>query len=55
MTQTIMTQTIMRGIEAMAEAGSGLTPVAPIAGGFGAWRKAGGPVEAWVPKPRSRA
>ena len=28
----------------------GLKPVAHIAGGFAAWRDAGGPVEAWVPK-----
>ncbi|WP_420135821.1 rhodanese-like domain-containing protein [Rhodopseudomonas sp.] len=28
----------------------GLKPVAHIEGGFGAWRDAGGPVEAWVPK-----
>lgn len=28
----------------------GLQPVAHIEGGFGAWRDAGGPVEAWVPK-----
>ena len=28
----------------------GLRPVAHIAGGFGAWRKAGGPVEAPAPK-----
>ena len=31
----------------------GLKPVAHIEGGFGAWKKAGGPVEAWTPKPRS--
>ena len=31
----------------------GLKPVAHIRGGFGAWKKAGGPVEAWVPKPKS--
>ena len=30
----------------------GLKPVAHIGGGFGAWKKAGGPVEAWVPKPK---
>ena len=30
----------------------GLKPVAHIEGGFGAWKKAGGPVEAWVPKPK---
>ena len=30
----------------------GLKPVAHIEGGFGAWRKAGGPVEAWTPKPK---
>jgi rhodanese-related sulfurtransferase len=29
----------------------GLKPVAHIGGGFGAWKKAGGPVEAWTPKP----
>ncbi|MFT4097832.1 MAG: rhodanese-like domain-containing protein [Rhodoblastus sp.] len=28
----------------------GLKPVAHIAGGYGAWKKAGGPTEAWVPK-----
>ncbi|MGP9809969.1 rhodanese-like domain-containing protein [Rhodopseudomonas sp. NSM] len=28
----------------------GLKPVAHIEGGFAAWRDAGGPVEAWVPK-----
>ena len=28
----------------------GLKPVAHIEGGFGAWKKAGGPVEAWTPK-----
>jgi len=28
----------------------GLKPVAHIAGGFAAWRDAGGPVEAWAPK-----
>jgi rhodanese-related sulfurtransferase len=31
----------------------GLKPVAHIRGGFGAWKKAGGPVEAWMPKPKS--
>ena len=31
----------------------GLKPVAHIGGGFGAWKKAGGPVEAWVPKQKS--
>jgi 3-mercaptopyruvate sulfurtransferase SseA len=30
----------------------GLRPVAHIAGGFGAWRKAGGPVDAATPKPK---
>jgi rhodanese-related sulfurtransferase len=30
----------------------GLTPVAHIQGGFGAWKKSGGPVEAWAPKPK---
>lgn len=30
----------------------GLKPVAHIEGGFGAWKKAGGPVEAWAPKLR---
>jgi rhodanese-related sulfurtransferase len=30
----------------------GLKPVAHIEGGFGAWKKAGGPVEAWTPKPK---
>jgi rhodanese-related sulfurtransferase len=33
----------------------GLKPVAHIRGGFGAWKKAGGPVEAWVPKQKSEA
>ncbi len=28
----------------------GLSPVAHIEGGFGAWKRAGGPVEAWTPK-----
>ncbi|NNM72901.1 rhodanese-like domain-containing protein [Enterovirga aerilata] len=31
----------------------GLKPVAHIEGGFGAWKKAGGPVEPWTPKARS--
>jgi rhodanese-related sulfurtransferase len=31
----------------------GLKPVAHIRGGFGAWKKAGGPIEAWVPKPKN--
>ena len=31
----------------------GLKPDAHIEGGFGAWKKAGGPVEAWAPKPKS--
>jgi rhodanese-related sulfurtransferase len=30
----------------------GLKPVAHILGGFGAWKKAGGPVEAYVPKDK---
>jgi rhodanese-related sulfurtransferase len=30
----------------------GLRPVAHIEGGFGAWKSAGGPVEAWTPKQR---
>jgi rhodanese-related sulfurtransferase len=30
----------------------GLTPVAHIGGGFGAWKKAGGPVETVTPKAR---
>jgi len=30
----------------------GLKPVAHIGGGFAAWRDAGGPVEAWVPKKK---
>jgi rhodanese-related sulfurtransferase len=29
----------------------GLKPVAHIRGGFGAWKKAGGPVEEMPPKP----
>jgi rhodanese-related sulfurtransferase len=28
----------------------GLSPVAHIEGGFAAWKRAGGPVEAWTPK-----
>lgn len=28
----------------------GLKPVAHIEGGYGAWKKAGGPTEAWTPK-----
>lgn len=31
----------------------GLRPVAHIAGGFAAWREAGGPVEMLQPKPRN--
>jgi rhodanese-related sulfurtransferase len=31
----------------------GLKPVAHIRGGFGAWKAAGGPVEAPVPKPKA--
>jgi rhodanese-related sulfurtransferase len=31
----------------------GLGPVAHIAGGFGAWRKANGPLEARAAKPKS--
>jgi rhodanese-related sulfurtransferase len=30
----------------------GLKPVAHVEGGFGAWKKAGGPVEPWAPKPK---
>ncbi|MCB1523108.1 MAG: rhodanese-like domain-containing protein [Rhodoblastus sp.] len=30
----------------------GLKPVAHIEGGYGAWKKAGGPTEAWVPRAR---
>ena len=30
----------------------GLRPVAHIEGGFGAWKKAGGPVESWTPKQK---
>ncbi len=30
----------------------GLKPVAHVRGGFGAWREAGGPVEAPAPQPR---
>jgi rhodanese-related sulfurtransferase len=30
----------------------GLTPVAHVHGGFGAWKKAGAPVETIEPKPR---
>ena len=32
----------------------GLKPVAHIRGGFGAWKKAGGPVEAPEPKPEKK-
>ncbi len=31
----------------------GLRPVAHIRGGFGAWKKSGGPVEASEPKPKA--
>ena len=31
----------------------GLKPVAHMAGGFAAWRDAGGPVEKWEPKKKS--
>ncbi|MFV0280758.1 MAG: rhodanese-like domain-containing protein [Rhodoblastus sp.] len=30
----------------------GLKPVAHIAGGYGAWKKAGGPTQAWAPKAK---
>lgn len=30
----------------------GLKPVAHVEGGFGAWKKTGGPVEEWAPKPK---
>jgi rhodanese-related sulfurtransferase len=30
----------------------GLRPVAHIAGGFAAWRDAGGPTEKWEPKKK---
>jgi rhodanese-related sulfurtransferase len=30
----------------------GLKPVAHIAGGFGAWKRAGGPVEGWAPRQK---
>ncbi|WP_296576941.1 rhodanese-like domain-containing protein [Phreatobacter sp.] len=30
----------------------GLKPVAHIEGGFGAWKKTGGPVEDWAPKAK---
>lgn len=30
----------------------GLKPVAHVAGGFGAWKKAGGPTAAWTPKQK---
>jgi rhodanese-related sulfurtransferase len=44
----------MRSALAAATAqGMGLKPVAHIAGGFGAWKKAGGPVEAWTPKQKA--
>lgn len=33
----------------------GLKPVAHIVGGFGAWKAAGGPVEAWHPKDKPKA
>ncbi|MFT3953068.1 MAG: rhodanese-like domain-containing protein [Piscinibacter sp.] len=31
----------------------GLKPVAHVEGGFGAWKKTGGPVEEWAPKPKA--
>jgi rhodanese-related sulfurtransferase len=31
----------------------GLKPVAHIEGGFGAWKKTGGPVEDWAPKHKA--
>ena len=44
----------MRSAMAAAMASDmGMKPVAHIEGGFGAWKKAGGPVEAWAPKPKS--
>ena len=33
----------------------GLKPVAHMEGGFGAWKKAGGPVEGWTPKDKATA
>lgn len=38
-------------LAAKAAQDMGLKPVAHIDGGFGAWKKAGAPVEAHVPKP----
>ena len=38
-------------LAAKAAQDMGLAPVAHIDGGFGAWKKAGAPVEAHVPKP----
>jgi rhodanese-related sulfurtransferase len=43
----------MRSALATATASDmGLKPVAHIEGGFGKWKEAGGPVEAFQPKPR---
>jgi rhodanese-related sulfurtransferase len=43
----------MRSALAAATASDmGLKPVAHIEGGFGKWKEAGGPVEAFQPKPR---
>ena len=40
-------------LAAKAAQDMGLTPVCHIKGGFGAWAKAGAPIEKVVPKPRS--
>ena len=40
-------------LAAAAAQDMGLKPVAHIEGGFGAWRKAGGPIEPWTPKTRA--
>jgi rhodanese-related sulfurtransferase len=40
-------------LSAQTAQGMGLRPVAHVKGGFGAWRKAGGPVEAPAPKAKS--
>jgi rhodanese-related sulfurtransferase len=40
-------------LAAQAAKHMGLKPVAHVRGGFGAWKTAGGPVEAVEPKPKS--
>ena len=44
----------MRSALAAATASDmGLRPVAHVEGGFGKWKEAGGPIEAFQPKPKS--